>query len=94
MKYLSNIFLELIRNSIKIYNLWKCIRNTELSWSYRADTDKLVRVIHHRDQEIKEHDDVYNREAAEHYQPPEPGELFDPRQLKVVQVYQTKRGPE
>ena len=51
-------------------------------------------MIHHRDQEIKEHDDVYNREAAEHYQPPEPGELLYSRQLKVVQVYQTKRGPE
>ena len=51
-------------------------------------------MIHHRDQEIEKHDDVDDREAPEHDEAPEPGELLDPRQLKVVQVYQTKRGPE
>ena len=51
-------------------------------------------MIHHRDQEIEEHDDVDDREAAEHDETPEPGKLFDSCQLKVVQVYQTKRGPE
>ena len=63
-------------------------------WPYRADTYKLVRVIHHGDQEIQQDDDVDNRETPEHHQPPEPRELFDSCQFEVVQVYQAKRSPE
>ena len=51
-------------------------------------------MIHHRDQEIKEYDNVYKWKAAEHDETPEPSELFDSRQLKVVQVYQTESCPE
>ena len=51
-------------------------------------------MIHHRDQEIEKHDDVDDGEAPEHDEAPEPGELLDTRQLKVVQVYQTKWRPE
>ena len=51
-------------------------------------------MVHHGDQEIEKHDDVDDREAAEHDETPEPGELFDSRQLKVIQVYQTKSCPE
>ena len=51
-------------------------------------------MIHHGDEEIKKHDDVDNREAAEHDQTPEPCELLDSCQLEVVQIYQTKGGPE
>ena len=51
-------------------------------------------MIHHGDQEIEKDDDVDQREAAEHDETPEPGELFDPCQLKVVQIYQTKSSPK
>ena len=47
-------------------------------------------MIHHCDQEIEKHDDVDDGEAPKHDQAPEPGELLDPRQLKVVQVYEAK----
>ena len=62
--------------------------------THRANTDQLIGVIHHGDQEIEKHDDVDNREASKHDQSPEPGELLDACQLKVVQIYQTKGGPE
>ena len=51
-------------------------------------------MIHHSNQEIEKHDDVDDGEAAEHDETPEPGELLDPCQLKVVQIYQTKSSPE
>ena len=54
----------------------------------------MIGVIHHGDQEIEKHDDVDDGEAAEHDETPEPGELLDPRELEVVQVYQAKRRPE
>ena len=51
-------------------------------------------MIHHGNQQVEQHDDVDQWEAPEHYEAPEPGELLDPRQLEVVQVYQTERRPE
>ena len=54
----------------------------------------MIGVIHHGDQEIEEDDDVDQREASEHDETPEPGELLDSTQLKVVQIYQTKSRPK
>ena len=51
-------------------------------------------MIHHGDQEIQQDDDVDDREAPEHDETPESRELFDSRQLEVVQVYQTKCCPK
>ena len=51
-------------------------------------------MVHHGDQEIEKDDDVDQREAAEHDETPEPGELLDPCQLKVVQIYETKSCPK
>ena len=51
-------------------------------------------MIHHCDQKIEKHDDVDQWEAAEHDETPKPSELLDSTQLKVVQIYQTKGGPE
>ena len=51
-------------------------------------------MIHHGDQEIEKHDDVDQWEAAEHDETPEPSELLDSTQLKVVQIYQTKSRPK
>ena len=62
--------------------------------TYRTDRDQLIRVIHHGDEKIEEHDDVDDGEAAEHGHTPEPGELLDSRQLEVIQVDQTKACPE
>ena len=81
---------------------WKHKTWTKKNWSkknksfesHRTDTDQLIGVIHHGDQEIEKDDDVDDREASKHDQTPEPGELLDPCQLKVVQIYQTKGGPE
>ena len=65
-----------------------------LSWSYRADTDQLIGVVHHGNQEIEKDDNVDDGKAAEHDETPEPGELLDSCQLEVVQIYQAKGGPE
>ena len=62
--------------------------------SHRANTDQLIGVIHHGDEEIEKDDDVDNREASKHDQTPEPRELLDACQLKVVQIYQTKSSPK
>ena len=64
------------------------------SLSYRADTDQLVRVVHHGDEKVEQDDDVDDREAPEHNETPKPRELFDSCQLKVVQVYQAESRPE
>ena len=62
--------------------------------THRADADELVAVVHHGDQQVEQHDDVDDGEGAEHDEAPEPGELLDAGQLKVVQINQTKYGPE
>ena len=54
----------------------------------------MITMIHHGNQQVEKDDDIDQGEAPEHDEPPEPGELLDPSQLKVVQVYQTKRRPE
>ena len=51
-------------------------------------------MIHHRDEQIEQHNDVDDGEASKHDEAPEPGELLDPRELEVVQVYQAERRPE
>ena len=51
-------------------------------------------MVHHRDQQVEQHDDVDDGEAPKHDEAPEPGELLDPRELEVVQVYQAERRPE
>ena len=47
-------------------------------------------MVHHCNQEVEKHNDVNDGEASEHDEAPESGELLDPRQLKVVQVYESK----
>ena len=54
----------------------------------------MIGVVHHGDQEIEKDDDVDQREAAEHDETPEPGELLDSTELKVVQIYETKSCPK
>ena len=51
-------------------------------------------MVHHRDEQVEQHDDVDDGEAPKHDEAPEPGELLDPRELEVVQVYQAERRPE
>ena len=51
-------------------------------------------MVHHGDEQVEQDDDVDDGERAEHDQAPEPRELLDPGELKVVQVDQTERGPE
>ena len=63
-------------------------------FTHRADWDELVGVVHHGDEQVEQDDDVDDGERAEHDQAPEPRELLDPGELKVVQVDQTERGPE
>ena len=65
-----------------------------MSDTYRTYGDQLIGVVHHGNQEIEKDDDVDQREAAEHDESPEPGELLDPTELEVVQIYQAKSCPE
>ena len=51
-------------------------------------------MVHHRDKQVEQDDDVDDGERAEHDQAPEPRELLDPRQLKVVEVDETKGRPK
>ena len=51
-------------------------------------------MVHHGDEQVEQDDDVDDGERAEHDQAPEPRELLDPGELKVVQVDQTEGGPE
>ena len=51
-------------------------------------------MIHHRYQQVEQHDDVDQGEAPEHDETPEPCELLDPSQLEVVQVDETEGCPE
>ena len=52
-----------------------------VSGTHRTHGDELVAVVHHRDQQVQQDDDVDQREAPEHDQPPEPGQEGD---LKCV----------
>ena len=51
-------------------------------------------MIHHGNEQVEKDDDVDDGEASEHDEAPEPGELLDSSQLKVVQVYQAECCPE
>ena len=51
-------------------------------------------MVHHGDEEVEQDDDVDDGEGAEHDEAPEPRELLDARQLKVVEVDEAKRGPK
>ena len=51
-------------------------------------------MIHHRDEQIEQHNDVDDGEAPKHDEAPEPGELLDPCELEVVQVYEAECRPE
>ena len=51
-------------------------------------------MVHHGDEQVEQDDDVDDGERAEHDQAPEPRELLDPGELKVVQVDQAEGGPE
>ena len=56
--------------------------------------DDVVGAGHHGDQQVDQHNDDDDGVATEHEQGPEPGELLDAGQLEVVQVDQSKHGPE
>ena len=47
-------------------------RSSIVSGTHRTHGDELVTVVHHRDQQVQQHDDVDQGEASEHDQPPEP----------------------
>ena len=46
-----------------------------VSGTHRTHGDELVAVVHHRDQQVEQDDDVDQREAPEHDQTPEPGQV-------------------
>lgn len=71
--------------------LLQCFKQTQKTQSYR---NQLVRVIHHRNQQVQQHHDVDHRVRAEHQHAPEARENFDPVQLEVLQVDQSEHGPE
>ena len=47
-----------------------------VSVTHRTHGDELVTVVHHRDQKIEQDDDVDQREASKHDQPPEPEQVL------------------
>ena len=51
-------------------------------------------MVHHCDEKIEQNDNIDDREGTKHEHAPEPGELLDAGQLKVVQIDQTECGPE
>ena len=51
-------------------------------------------MIHHRYQQVEQHNDVDQGEAPEHDETPEPCKLLDACKLEVVQIYETKSCPK
>ena len=51
-------------------------------------------MVHHCNEEIEQDNDVNEGETAEHDEAPEPRELLDAAQFKIVQVYETKCCPK
>ena len=51
-------------------------------------------MIHHGDEKIEQNDNIDDGEGTKHEHAPEPGELLDAGQLKVVQIDQPKNGPK
>ena len=49
-------------------------------------------MVHHGDEQVEQHDDVDDRERAEHEQAAEPGELLDAAQLEVIQIRPPTKG--
>ena len=70
-------------------NIYKILVDT-----YRTYGDELIGMIHHRYQQVEQHDDVDQGETSEHDEAPEPRELLDPCQLEVVKVDETEGCPE
>ena len=62
--------------------------------THRADWDKLVRVIHHRNQQVEKDYDVDDGEGSKHDESPEPRELLDASELKVVEINQAEGRPK
>ena len=73
----------------KLENVLKILVDT-----YRTYGDELIGMIHHRYQQVEQHDDVDQGEAPEHDETPEPCKLLDARKLEVVQIYETKSCPK
>ena len=51
-------------------------------------------MVHHGNEKVEKDDDVDHRKASKHDEAPESCKLFDSIQFKIIQVYQTKGGPE
>ena len=51
-------------------------------------------MVHHGDEEVEQDGDVDGGVAAKHEHAPEAGERLEACQLEVVQVDETKNGPE
>lgn len=70
------------------------LRPCELPLDVRALRDDLVRVAHHGDQHVQQHDDVDDTVRAEHQHRPEAREALDALQLEGHQVDEAERRPE
>lgn len=51
-------------------------------------------MIHHRDQEIQENDDVDDRISAEHQHTPESSKHLDAVQFEALEIHQAENRPE
>ena len=51
-------------------------------------------MVHHGNEKVEKDDDVDEREAAEHDEAPEPCELLDSCQLKVIKINEPECCPE
>ena len=84
----NRMFTLKLSKCIKL-NIYKILVDT-----YRTYGDELIGMIHHRYQQVEQHDDVDQGETPEHDEAPEPRELLDARKLEVVQIYETKSCPK
>ena len=51
-------------------------------------------MVHHSYEEVEKDYDVDDRVSSKHEHSPEPCEAFDACQFKIVQIDETKHGPE
>ena len=66
----------------------------KLPFCVRLVADRLVRVVHHGDEQVQQDDHIDHTIAAEHQQAPEAGVALDAGQFEVLQIDQAERSPE
>lgn len=70
------------------------MRTSKLPFNVAFFVDNLIRVRHHSDEHVEQHNDINDRVGAKHQQSPKASETFNAGQIEGHQIDQSKRCPE